>query len=93
MLDKTKLASLKHKLKLMRQENGETTGEYLKRYSQLEKEIKQEETRLSFIEDTQERQQEIISIEKRQKINDMLLILTGVLFLAIFLSIICYFCF
>ncbi len=72
MMDRTNLAHLKHKLRLLRQENGEKTEEYLKRYSKLEQEIKNEELRLFFIDDTKLLQEEVIQIRKKQKLYDVL---------------------
>lgn len=71
MLDKTNLAHLKHKLRLMRQENGETTDEYLKRYSALETEIKKEETRLFLIDDTKQLQEDVAEYKRIMRRNEI----------------------
>lgn len=75
MLDKTNLAHLKHKLRLMRQENGETTDEYLKRYSALETEIKKEEARLFFIDDTKQLQAEVAEYKRVMRRNEIISII------------------
>ena len=72
MLDKTNLAHLKHKLRLMRQENGETTDEYLKRYSTLETEIKKEETRLFLIDDTKQLQEDVAEYKRVMRRNEII---------------------
>ena len=90
MLDKTNLARLKHKLKLMRQENGESTQEYLKRYSAMETEIKREKIRLDVIGDKKHLQEEVAKIRKQQKIYDYIHILSMFLLLIIGLSCCCF---
>ena len=90
MLDRTNLAHMKHKLRLMRQENGETTQEYLKRYSVLENEIKKEEFRLAIVDETKQLQEEAIKIRKQQKIYDYIQVVSMVLLLAIGLSCCCF---
>lgn len=84
MLDRTTLAHLKHKLRLMRQENGETTDEYLKRYSSLETEIKKEETRLFLIDDTKQLQEDVLEYKRIMRRNEIIWIMS---LLLVFLSV------
>jgi hypothetical protein len=90
MLDKTNLAQLKYKLKFMRQENGESTQEYLKRYSAMETEIKKEEMRLALIDNAKRLQKDAAKIKKQQEINDYIYVVSMFL-LFMFGLFCCYF--
>jgi len=91
MLDKTKLAHLNHKLKLMKQENGKSTQEYLKSYSAMETEIKKEKMCLNIIDNAKQLQEEVAKIRKQQKMYDYIYILSMFLLLIIGLSFCCFF--